>query len=94
MDVLKNITDGLRSGGKDARDETERTDRIDTHGRDSPETIDDSSDKEARLGNDGPEAGESTEGDEHLCSFCETEFDAERDTCPECDARIVLRGAR
>jgi len=42
----------------------------------------------------GATAGDSSQGDDHLCSFCETEFDASRDVCPECDAEIVLRGAR
>jgi len=32
--------------------------------------------------------------DTHVCSFCETEFDADRRACPECDAEIVLRGER
>ncbi|WP_135854251.1 hypothetical protein [Halorussus salinus] len=43
---------------------------------------------------DGAAAGDSSQGDDLLCSFCETEFDASRDVCPECDAEIVLRGAR
>lgn len=32
--------------------------------------------------------------DAHVCSFCETEFDAKRGVCPECGAEIVLRGDR
>jgi len=43
---------------------------------------------------DGATAGDSSQGNDLLCSFCETEFDASRDVCPECDAEIVLRGAR
>ena len=90
MDVLKGITDGLRTGGDDAQDETDRTGGTGTHGR---ESADGPSGEEPRLEGGGHEADELTE-DEHLCSFCETAFDAGRDTCPECDARIVLRGAR
>ncbi|WP_157971722.1 hypothetical protein [Halorussus litoreus] len=37
---------------------------------------------------------DSAGDDTHVCSFCETEFDADRRACPDCDAEIVLRGAR
>ena len=90
MDVLKGITDGLRTGSDDTQNETDRTGGTETHER---ESADGPSGEESQLESGGPEADESNE-DEHLCSFCETAFDAGRDTCPECDARIVLRGAR
>lgn len=45
-------------------------------------------------GGRGATGGDSSRGNDHLCSFCETEFDASRDVCPECDAEVVLRGTR
>lgn len=95
MDLLKDITRELRggehasSGGGshgDAQSQTTSTTRSDSGRR---RTDDETSDATA-----GP--GESADGvgDIHVCSFCETEFDASSDVCPECDAEIVLRGDR
>lgn len=100
MDVLKEITDGLRKGDENAQDETEATDSAsrqgrESHGsRDSYESTSKPSDEGPELERSGSSAGEPNGDDVHVCSFCETEFDAGRETCPECDARIVLRGAR
>lgn len=37
---------------------------------------------------------ERSRDNEHLCRFCRSTFDADRNTCPECGAEIVLRGDR
>jgi hypothetical protein len=94
MDLLKDITRGLRGSGETARNERGRTaedsrsdpDRRSTTSRsDAPGSADESGDVESSDGG---------RGDVHVCSFCETEFDASRDVCPECDAEIVFRGTR
>lgn len=74
MDLLKDITDGLRGD-----DQTRRNDE---------------SDPATTVPRDDGSAGEPGRDDEHVCSFCRTAFDADRRSCPECDAEIVLRGAR
>ncbi|UPV76519.1 hypothetical protein M0R89_18475 (plasmid) [Halorussus limi] len=96
MDLLKDITSELRGGDERTNDDhsgpadgasgdTRPVKRSTTATDDSP------SDGES---GDETDASASAGPDEHLCSFCETEFDASRDVCPECDAEIVLRGAR
>ena len=96
MDVLKDITDGLRTGDTDETTETtSETDETATTGTDTQRNRESRSPQtESPQSADPGEYSDSDRGDSHLCSFCETEFDAGRDTCPECDAEIVLRGAR
>lgn len=90
MDVLKDITDGLRKGDGSEQDESAR-DEIERDGTDRDKTDRNENQQSVSTAKQGHE---SNENEGHVCSFCETEFDAERETCPECDARIVLRGAR
>ncbi len=97
MDLLKDITSELRGGDKTGNDES-TTDHEDSErtGEDNPKRPEDAA-ADAKPGEQSTPAAadsESGERDEHLCSFCETEFDAGRSVCPECDAEIVLRGAR
>jgi hypothetical protein len=94
MDVLKGITDGLRSGDEDGQEETERAGSVSRRGREASESTGSQKGGEPPSESDAPETGKRNEDDLHLCSFCEAEFDAGRDSCPECDAKIVLRGAR
>ncbi|WP_276302360.1 hypothetical protein [Halorussus lipolyticus] len=115
MDVLKDITDGLRRGD-DAETEEDRTpeenrnpeeDRGEDERDETPETegAEERKSTTDRAGatadrTDGALAGDSSapagfdREEVHVCSFCEAEFDAGRDACPECDAKIVIRGAR
>ena len=58
MDVLKGITDGLRTSGDDAQNETDRTGGTETHGR---ESADGPSGEESRLEGGGHEADESSD---------------------------------
>lgn len=56
-------------------------------------------DGETTGGEDGDSSGDGDRDDGgrddgHVCSFCQTEFDADRGSCPECDAELVLRGAK
>lgn len=93
MDLLKDITRELRGSEESTRDEgsagrAPRGDVADEPTTDSP--------GEFPAGDDSPVAprADSLSADTHVCSFCETEFDADRRTCPECDAELVLRGER
>lgn len=98
MDLLEDIKRELRSGDGRASDESARTD--DTGGAGPAERAAGSTaGPNSATGDDADANGEA--GDpaasrerDHLCSFCETEFDASRTVCPECGAEIVLRGAR
>lgn len=83
MDLLRDITDGLR--GDDQTRRSDESDPATTVPRD-----DGSADEPRRDGS----TGEPGRDDEHVCSFCRTAFDADRRSCPECDAEIVLRGSR
>lgn len=91
MDILKDITRGLRG-----RDEGQRS-------KQSRTTIDSQSNRMRRSSaNDSNESGGRSEGnvsdrgedDDHVCSFCQTEFEANRGACPDCGAELVLRGDR
>ncbi|NEU58045.1 hypothetical protein [Halorussus sp. MSC15.2] len=95
---LREITSGLRGGD-------ERTRRDDESGVTAgPECEDDSRSTTSESCDATPNRSETTSDDsasaerdrsgDHLCPFCETEFDADRGACPECDAEIVLRGTR
>jgi len=99
MDLLKDITRELRGGGESARSDGQ-TPTASTQGADAAErdpaseratTDADSTDCDST---DGDESAASSRTDTHVCSFCETEFDADREVCPDCDAEIVFRGAR
>lgn len=111
MDLLKDITDGLRgddgrtrrNGGDgtaadDARDrDAAASDRTASSGRsdDAMDRDGDATDGDGETDDsDAESASARGRDDEHVCSFCQTEFDADRRSCPECDAEIVLRGAR
>ncbi|NHN61340.1 MULTISPECIES: hypothetical protein [Halorussus] len=91
---LKDITRGLR-GGEDATltdDEPgAETDSRPSTDRDS--ATDAASDGEESTDDDSA-SSDADRDDAHVCPFCETEFDADRGACPECDAEIVLRGTR
>jgi hypothetical protein len=87
MDVLKDITDGLR--GSDGN-ESEESDQTGTDARRESASRSTTADSPGK----STDSTEPTPEDVHVCSFCEAEFDAGRDVCPECDAKIVLRGAR
>lgn len=85
MDLLKDITRELRGGDESARSDGQ-TPRASTRPTDAAErATGDSADDESTA---------SPRSDTHVCSFCETEFDADREVCPDCDAEIVFRGAR
>ncbi|WP_135827171.1 hypothetical protein [Halorussus ruber] len=117
MDVLKDITDGLRGSDGDESEESDRTgtdarregaarsSTADSAGDSASNSAGDSAGDSGANGGDSDESGSNASGKStsstesapeeiHVCSFCETEFDAGRDACPECDAKIVLRGAR
>lgn len=79
MDVLKDITDGLRGTNQ-------------THRSGYEQGPDHEPDSDTKRGNAGPR--ESGQDDEHLCAFCQTGFDASQGACPDCGAEIVLRGRR
>lgn len=83
MDVLKDITDGLRETGQNRRSGYEQGPDHEQEG-------------DTERSNSGTSAFESLDDadDEHLCAFCQTAFDAERGYCPDCGAEIVLRGRR
>lgn len=104
MDLLKDITrelrggtgtaegeNGSRSGGNSRHAPTARADagRGDSSAKDGASAAAD----EPTEGTDSLSDGDSL-SDVHVCSFCETEFDASSSVCPECDAEIVLRGER
>ena len=91
MDLLKDITRELRGRGETRRDERLQTtnSRRDTDRRGSTGDADESPDENADA-----ESPDQSRGDEHVCSFCETEFEATRGSCPDCDAKIVFRGER
>lgn len=67
------------------------TDRGETTDRDGGTT---GRDGETTDGDGGDSVSDRDRDDGHVCSFCQTEFDADRGSCPECDAEIVLRGAK
>ena len=98
MDLLKDITSELRGDDERTGDEDgtsdseggERTGEDDVGRTENPATDARPEEQSAAAADDSG----SGERDEHLCSFCETEFDASRSVCPECDAEIVVRGAR
>lgn len=92
MDLLKDLTRELRGGddhtGANGRS---RTTANVGGGSNRSESAGTSADSEPHS---TPESSDRNRDDEHVCRFCQTEFDAERGTCPECDAEIVLRGDR
>ena len=88
MDLLKDITRELRGRGETRRDERVQTtanSRREADRRGSTGDPDESPDENAT---------DRSRGDEHVCPFCETEFEATRGSCPDCDAEIVFRGER
>jgi len=97
MDLLKDITRELRGGDESARSDGQ-TPKASTRPTDAAERDPASERATADSTNgDRPTDDESTASsrpDTHVCSFCETEFDADRAVCPDCDAEIVFRGVR
>ena len=87
MDVLKDITDGLREESGNRRTEYEQGP---DHERRSASERDDRFGRSAS----GSAASGNERDDDHLCAFCQHEFDADRGACPDCGAEIVLRGRR
>lgn len=85
--------DGYSDSTADSATDTESVVRSTTATDDSGAGDDPESTGETPAGTEG-NTDASEQRDEHLCSFCETEFDADRTVCPECDAEIVVRGAR
>lgn len=90
MNFLKDITQGLR--GRDGARRDERTLATDL-GRDGGRAGSTAESDDASGDTHGT-ATRDQRSDEHVCSFCQTEFDASRGSCPECDAEIVHRGER
>lgn len=88
MDLLKDITRELRGGGETRRDERRQTTPNSRRDADPQPSADDA-DEDAT-----PESTGQDDRDVHVCPFCETEFEATRGSCPDCDAEIVLRGER
>ena len=96
MDLLKDITQGLRGSGETTRNARGRTSEDSRRDRDQQSTTSrsDGSGSANEKKNEGDGSSDRGRGDVHVCSFCEAEFDASRDVCPECDAEIVFRGTR
>lgn len=104
MDVLKDITDGLRRGDDAETEENPEENRNPEkdHDEAGPDERESTTDRAGATADrtDGALAGDDStptgfdREEVHVCSFCEAEFDAGRDACPECDAKIVIRGAR
>lgn len=87
MDLLKDITRGLRNSDESATDGRSRSPPADRTDAVRPGATDDSP-------GDDSSNDDQSRADTHVCSFCETEFDADRRACPDCGAEIVFRGER
>lgn len=99
MDLLKDITEGLR-GNTETRGTAEAR-RGDPGGNSGSSRrgsdrrcASEDGDEDGTDEDSAADSGDGNREDQHVCSFCETEFDADRGVCPECDAEIVFRGQR
>ncbi|MFC4451510.1 hypothetical protein [Halorussus aquaticus] len=96
---LREITSGLCGGDERTRrdDESGTTAGSEREGDGSRSATSESGDtatNRSETTSDDSASSEQDRDDDYLCPFCETEFDAERGACPECNAEIVLRGTR
>jgi hypothetical protein len=94
MDLLKDITQGLRGSGETHRNERGRTSGSSRRDRDQRGSTESGDGHGSADENGTVEPSDQSREDRHVCSFCEAEFDATRGVCPECDAEIVFRGER
>lgn len=97
MDLLKDITRELRGDDGSGRSDghSDRAPRAESASETGGSTASgDPSDGGSAGGDASDRTNRRSRADTHVCSFCETEFDADRRACPKCDAEIVLRGDR
>jgi hypothetical protein len=94
MDLLKDITQGLRGSGETRRNDRGRASESSRRDRDRRSSTESGDDPASADGNESVESNDESRADEHVCSFCEAEFDASRGVCPDCDAEIIFRGER
>ncbi|MFC7078983.1 hypothetical protein [Halorussus caseinilyticus] len=91
---LKDITRGLRGGDETRKGDQSRTTADARPGAAQSSTSDPAEATTNRTDSASDDATDPDRDDEHVCSFCQAEFDADRGVCPECDAEIVFRGTR
>ncbi|WP_137286187.1 hypothetical protein [Halorussus salinisoli] len=95
---LKDITRGLRGDDERTRQDDQSRATADSRPDGAAQSsVSESTDTTAGRTDsetDGSGPTDSDRDDEHVCSFCQTEFDADRGVCPACDAEIVFRGPR
>ncbi|MFC4553403.1 MULTISPECIES: hypothetical protein [Halorussus] len=94
MSLLDDLT-GKRTANDDGRDgrPAERGESGRTTNRGDKTTADANAGGRGRTDRNSDGTATGRDG-EHVCAFCRATFDASRGDCPECSARIVLRGER
>lgn len=93
MNLLKGITEELKGSGKrDSANDRDQS-RSASRAAETRKPASKSSTSETES-DSGSQTTQRTRDDEHVCAFCGTDFAASRGACPNCDAKIIVRGER
>lgn len=94
MELLKGITRELKgSSEQDRSSDRDRSRPASGRASETRESASTSTTSETESASDSQRT-DRTRDDEHVCAFCGTDFAASRGACPDCDAKIIVRGER